>query len=252
MYNTMFEERDKRILYSTAVVRQHNGARCRSSRRSTTNRMKKGFTLLECLLLTVLTLLLIGLAVPLILDRRQRGNDHELLWRGRMIAWEVFATGIPTYEMLLRTDMYKRADPEVFRTSTDLFRDMVRYGFMGEPDDHRSRRGSTASGFAMFGGGGVPELDSWDPDAFSSTYNAWCVVEGPDPADPERVPFLISRNVVLDRVGPGVVPQLSEDMPLGSRGWMFVTRAGVSYFFSTEISVRFWNTGTEYREILRP
>jgi hypothetical protein len=127
MYNTMFEERDKRILYSTAVVRQHNGARCRSSRRSTTNRMKKGFTLLECLLLTVL-----------------------------------------------------------------------------------------------------------------------------NPADPERVPFLISRNVVLDRVGPGVVPQLSEDMPLGSRGWMFVTRAGVSYFFSTEISVRFWNTGTEYREILRP
>jgi hypothetical protein len=69
---------------------------------------------------------------------------------------------------------------------------------------------------------------------------------------PDRLPFLpVSRNVVMDRIGPGVAPHLSEIKPLGNRGWLFISRAGASYYVSSGY-VAFWNTGTEYRKVLRP
>ena len=195
---------------------------------------KKGFSLIELLMVIAIIAILVGLLFPAIRSALRRARMTETLNNGRNLYLSIFSDAIDEPDILPRS-----SGANSFANSTDYWKSLV-------------SNGTVDVTFDFFSADGLPKYPGQDPAQFSADQNAWCIAADVSEATRNMTPVLFTRNIEVEKLDDSLDDEPSENAPFGTHGVATVYRDGSAKMLKRrQLAVSFNPSGAN-NAVLRP
>jgi len=180
--------------------------------------LKKGFTLIEMLVVIAIIALLATLVVPAVTGALENAQRMTAMANGKGIYSSIFAT---VADAGSRRNYFPSATPPSgtpsysTNDSTSYFKYLMDDALEIIPKD-----------FGMFVAGGILPAD--DLGSFTADNNAWRVVEGVRPGDEASIPFMFTKNIDATTLGTddSAIPMDEDEEPYQDKALVVIRIGG--------------------------
>jgi hypothetical protein len=105
---------------------------------------------------------------------------------------------------------------------------------------------------SSFAAGNIIPYAGRDPNGFSESNNAWCVVLDVDSAYPSNAPVLFTRNLEISNIASLTAAVLADKEPFGKQGAVVIYRDGNAKIVTEKNLVLEFNSTQATNRVLRP